>query len=584
METSIRAAKSISLLALTAVTCTSCATCATLATLVSSCGPALAVTAQIKENREALTDTETLSKTRLPVISDKKPAPYIRELEDSQKAKSIGKSAVQAVELPALRINQADIPAIGDTASNTSSGIESDADNENKGVKLSQPPLKALITVQDNLNPIALDARFWERISLQDALDATLGQNLDIDTNFASLRAQKYQYLSTISQFLPDLSGGYTLAGINGSIPASLFGGSGSAAATKFPGSIQLLTTGFTYKAYQGGRVMFSSLEQRHRYRASRSALKGSVNDVLLSTAQRYYNLLYNEALLDIRVRAVEISEEQVRINSSQKKAGTATNLNVLQSQAQLASDQQSLVDQQSTRRQSAIQLASVMNSSFSQDLTCAEKTLHKRRLIDRTIPIESLLQIAIDKRPELKQYEELRLAAKRAIVVASAPLQPTVTLAGSVYGIGTGSKSLDPIYVLNFGVNWKLGSLGATDLANIKSARWQSRQAAIQAKRSFLDVFQQVRIAYDQSLAADKRIEHASAQIVAAEEELRIAIMRMKAGIGLNIDVLNAQRDRTQASINKAKAIVDFNVAQSQLLHDVGLISSTGLTRGVKI
>jgi outer membrane protein TolC len=536
---------------------------------------------QIKDNRAAIADANKPSKTKLPSIRANKPAPYIKELEDSQRVKTIGKSSVQAVEMPSLHITDADLDG-------TSARSNISDTSEENGVALSRPPLKALITVQDNLNPIALDARYWEKISLEDSLDAALAQNLDIDSNFAGLRSQKYKYLSAASQFLPDLSGGYTLAGLNGSIPAALFGGSNTGATTgqssKLPSSIQLLSAGFTYKAYQGGKVLFSSLEQRHRFRASRAALKGSVNDVLLSTAQRYYNLLYNEALLDIRVRAVEISEEQVRINSSQEKAGTATGLDVLQSQAQLASDQQNLVDQQSTRRQAAIQLAYVMNTSFAQDVTCAEKTLQKRRLIDKTIPIEKLLQIAIDKRPELKQYEELRLAAKRAIVVAAAPLQPTVSLAGSVYGVGASGKSLDPIYVLNFGINWKLGALGTTDLANIQAARWQSRQSAIQAKRTFLDVFQQVRVAYDQSLAADKRIEHASAQIRAAEEELRIAVKRMKAGIGLNIDVLNAQRDLTQAGINKAKALVDFNVAQSQLVHDVGLISASGLTQGVKI
>ncbi|MBH9758330.1 TolC family protein, partial [Clostridioides difficile] len=95
---------------------------------------------------------------------------------------------------------------------------------------------------------------------------------------------------------------------------------------------------------------------------------------------------------------------------------------------------------------------------------------------------------------------------------------------------------------------------------------------------------FEQVRTAYDQSLAADKRIEHASVQIAAAEEELRLAKKRMQAGIGLNIDVLNAQRDLTQASINKARAIVDFNDAQVQLVHDIGLISIASLSNGLKI
>ncbi|MBX9666154.1 MAG: hypothetical protein K2X93_00990 [Candidatus Obscuribacterales bacterium] len=57
-----------------------------------------------------------------------------------------------------------------------------------------------------------------------------------------------------------------------------------------------------------------------------------------------------------------------------------------------------------------------------------------------------------------------------------------------------------------------------------------------------------------------------------------------MDSGIGLNIDVLNAQRDLTQASINRARAVVDFNVAQAQLLRDTGAINVDGLLHWMKI
>ena len=161
---------------------------------------------------------------------------------------------------------------------------------------------------------------------------------------------------------------------------------------------------------------------------------------------------------------------------------------------------------------------------------------------------------------------------------------KPQINLAGTYYGIGASHSGTQAIGVLNFSIAWALGALGTTDLANIQQARWQARQAGVAAKQSFQDVFEQVRTAYVQSLAADKRIESASAQIMAADEELRIAKKRMVAGLGLNLDVLNAQRDRTQASINKAQAIVDFNIAQAQLLHDVGLITVDTVTAGAKL
>jgi OMF family outer membrane factor len=508
----------------------------------------------------------------MPSLGDRKPPRYFVEVNRSQELRPIGLDPVKPVEhIAGTENNSADLNVTNDEAF----------------VPLTRPPLQALISVQANLNPFSMDATHSERINLKDALIYATSQNLAIENSFDSFKGQQFRYLSATSQFLPDIKTGYSLVGLTGSLPGTLLGGtttSAGATSIQLPSHAQILNAGFAYHAYQGGKVLFSSLEQKHRLRASRAALKGNVNDVLLDGTRRYYNLVLNEALLEIRNRAVEISAEQVRLNSSQEHAGTATGLDVLQSQAQLASDQQNLVDQQSTRRQSAIQLSAVLNSSFAQDLVSQEETLRKKRVIPQMVPIDKLLLVAIDNRPELKQYEELRLAAKRAIIVASAPLQPQVNLAGSYYGVGASHSGTQAIGVLNFSIAWTLGALGTTDLANIQQARWQARQAAVQAKQSFQDVFEQVRTAYDQSLAADKRIESASAQIIAADEELRIAKKRMSAGLGLNLDVLNAQRDRTQASINKAQAIVDFNIAQAQLLHDVGLISVETVTGGAKI
>ncbi|MBX9687682.1 MAG: TolC family protein [Candidatus Obscuribacterales bacterium] len=534
----------------------------------SASTPVSALLDPLAENKKALSDSEKQLRTSVPDADAKKAPRYIIELKATQTVKAFGKEAVQNVELPLERID--------------ADGINLQNGEDDTGVLIERPSLVLLIKIQNNLSPFSFDARYITKVTLRETLETALNQNLEIDNAYSRMRSQKYQFLSTASGFLPSLNSGYSLFGITGSIPGALFGAGGSAGGASLPGTVQLLNAGFSQNLYQGGKVLFGTKQESHKLKAQRADLKSNVNDTLLSAARRHYELLLNEALLAIRTRAVSISQEQVRLNTLHEKAGIATGLDVLQSQAQLASDEQNLVEQQNARRQSAIQLAHVLNSSFAQDIESTEKYLRKRRLVSTAMPIDELLKMAVDKRPELKQYEELRLAAKQAIIVAASPLQPKITLAGSVYGIGAGSSNLDPLYTLNFGVKWALGGLGTSDLANIQKAKWDARQAAIQAKQIFLNVFEEVRSSYDTSLAAEKRIDRASVQIRAAEEELRIAKKRMDAGVGLNIDVLNAQRDLTQASINKARAILDFNVAQAQLLRDIGAISVEGLVRGI--
>src|SRR5581483_8369053 len=97
---------------------------------------------------------------------------------------------------------------------------------------------------------------------------------------------------------------------------------------------------------------------------------------------------------------------------------------------------------------------------------------VRKGRLSSPKDKIEDLIKLAIDNRPELKQYEELRLAAKRAIVVAGAGLQPAFAFNGNVFGIGPGLTHMQALYTLGFIVDWKFAGLGTTDMTNIKVAR----------------------------------------------------------------------------------------------------------------
>jgi len=126
----------------------------------------------------------------------------------------------------------------------------------------------------------------------------------------------------------------------------------------------------------------------------------------------------------------------------------------------------------------------------------------------------------------------------------------------------------------LGLNINWKLGGLGTVDAANIAAARTRASNAKVELQKKIVEVIQSVRNAYIRSLASDQNILESDNRVVAAVEELRLAEIRYQTGVGTHLDVLTAQRDYTQAQITKAQAITDFNVAQVQLIRELGLIS----------
>jgi outer membrane protein TolC len=122
--------------------------------------------------------------------------------------------------------------------------------------------------------------------------------------------------------------------------------------------------------------------------------------------------------------------------------------------------------------------------------------------------------------------------------------------------------------------MEWTLGGMGTIDAAEIQAAKAEARQATLKETDQTIKILEEVRTSYLNSLDAEARIEQTTAEVAAAAEELRFAQERMANGVGTSVDVINAQRDYTNSLVNKAYAIIDFNVAQVQVLRDIGVIT----------
>lgn len=476
------------------------------------------------------------------------------------------------------------------------------ANGAGEEIVLGAPRLESLVSVDNYLDPFSLDAYTSAPITLKNALNIGLERNLDLAISFTQTKQSKFSFYSSLGKFLPDATAGFSefLARGHVGLPFNFFAsGSGALANSALGNSISsniassgkdstvtvnrpfvLMHAGGEFYAYRGGSVLFGALQARNTYRARSHQERATLSDTLFTIAQNYYNLVLAETVLQIRIDAVKTSEEQLRRNQARLHSGLATNLEVLQSKTQLARDRQALVDQQIDRRSAAIALANTLNIDLGGDLKPATTTVQKVRLVDPRLSINQILQMAIENRPELKQYEQLRLAAKKALVVSASGLQPTVSLSGQAYGIGPPSN-VQALGVFSVNANWRLPGLATVDSMSVVRAKWEARQAALQSQKELQTVCSEVRNSYLQILDKERNIIEATDEVVSSAEQLRLAELRKASGLGLNLDIISAQRDYTQARVSKAQAIINYNIAQAKLLHDAGLISIAGLTSG---
>lgn len=514
-------------------------------------------------------------------------------------------------------------------------------------MQLELPTVKQLLPVGGKLPAIRLEASYTQPVSLRDVLRYALDYNLPIRISQEVVTNQKWLWIGAMGGYLPNVLMTYRQQILSG---ASLVQG---VIPVQFHTPNVNAIANFQQYVFQGGKVLFGQLAALNNFRAAKYQLKGTVNDTLLAVAKGYYDLLLNQGLLQTQVQAVENSRAQLALNEKLERGGVGTRFNVMQSETQLASDEQNLLSQEVKLRLSAITLATALNLNQTVNLLPLERTVKKVRLIDPSLNINDLISLAIQYRPELKQFNYLRLAAQRNIQVQAAPLYPSMFMFATITGNGATltrqkaiqSGSLQPIPVagpspgpplksalagaggptfaaddstlgfssaqapallnnplpvgeifipaqavsrqmrkstaLGFEIDWNYYGLGVPNLSNVQAARATARQAMLQSNQTLLNVLQQVRSAYLNSEIAERQIDVSSKAVVSSGEQLRLAEVRLANGVGTNIDVIQAQNVWTQARINKVTAIIQFNVAQCQLLHDIGLITLDTLTSG---
>lgn len=135
----------------------------------------------------------------------------------------------------------------------------------------------------------------------------------------------------------------------------------------------------------------------------------------------------------------------------------------------------------------------------------------------------------------------------------------------------------------MGFQLNWSLPNGGMTTAAQVLQAKSLARQAMMQCNQELSLIEQNVRTDYHNIKSAKQVIDKSAAAVTASREALRLARIRLNAGVGTSLDVINAQKDYITNLTTKAQAIVASNVAQAQLLHDIGMINATTLTTGYR-
>jgi len=320
----------------------------------------------------------------------------------------------------------------------------------------------------------------------------------------------------------------------------------------------------------------------RDRYERAGDSYLIALRDLRLQAQTSYFALQKADEGVRIGQASVKASLVSYRDARARFNAGVNTKLDVLEAETQLARDRNLLTSNLRLQDEQRHLLARVLD--LPQDvIPTAATPLRPMGLWDSSLQ-ESIVS-AYNYREELDQLI-LDISINNSQANASlAAVQPVLSFVNSTTAYrseGQSAKaSLSEIEMGDF-TNGFQNSTALTaswrlfDGGRARAEYQRSKQVAQQIRFDFANLRNQIRFEVEQSFfglrAAIQTIDTTAAEVLAARESLRLSQLRVQAGVGVQREVVNTQRDLTQAELKYANAVNDYNTNLAQLQRRTGL------------
>jgi outer membrane protein len=186
-------------------------------------------------------------------------------------------------------------------------------------------------------------------------------------------------------------------------------------------------------------------IEGRNNVKVGSSQFAQQVITTVTQTANDYWELVYARENVKVEQTAVAADQQLYENNKKQLEIGTMAPLDVITAESQLASDQQALVQAQTTQLQDETTLlVAITEDPLAMTLSGVEivpTTPIVTPDVVETIPLQDAVHEAWQKRPELQQAQLTLENAGVEVKATKNALLPTVNLFGEFQEIGIGGN-----------------------------------------------------------------------------------------------------------------------------------------------
>lgn len=295
------------------------------------------------------------------------------------------------------------------------------------------------------------------------------------------------------------------------------------------------------------------------------------------SAIEGYYGLLAYQELQGVYHEAVDNLQGHLGNVQAQYNVGTKAKVDVLSSDVSLANAKTTAITADNNVAIAESNLNNILGLPLETKLNLAD---HQLPFDTYNISLQEAMDYAMKYRPEVLQAAIAVQEAERSIDIADAGNKPTVAITGgndwadnTFPGIDANKRS----WKVAAGVTYNFYDGGATK-AKVNQAKQDLLVARETEQKTRESVQLQVKQAYLNIRSAAQKVEETQTVVDQARENYRIQNIRYQAGVGINLDVLDAQLSLNQAQVNHIQALYDYNVGIAKLEQVMGVDVESGV------
>ena len=319
---------------------------------------------------------------------------------------------------------------------------------------------------------------------------------------------------------------------------------------------------------YTGGQAEGKIDQAKLKSKSADLDVEKTKQQLKLDATNGYFAVLQARNLLQVSKQSVDNLEAHLKNVQAQYSVGTVAKSDVLRSEVEVADAQQSLIKAQNSYDLAVSSLNNVIGLPLDSELSIKDDL----KYVQNSLTLDNSISFALANRPEAVQAQVAVDVANQGLKIARSGSKPDVSFsAGTGWSDSEFPGTENNDWSMGIKASWNVFDSGLTK-AQVKQADFGIDKATEQAKQTKDSIQLEVRQAFLNMKEAEKRISTSQVAVDKAEEDFKIAQVRYSAGVGTNLDVIDAQLALTQAKTNYIQAMYDFNTSKANLDKAMGV------------